>query len=311
MPSRWLVASALATFAAAAPPQPASPQRPETILSQCATRTPPVRGWEALRAECPGISAALTRLHLRTALAPQWRKTLDSRSLAGLSAVAQRYLGTPRSTRPDAAALRAASRALAPRLPAASLWDRLRTGVESWTAPLSAALQHWLASLARGRRRSSLLRVLLWTLGALFSAIALLSLYLGWRAGWLKRRTAPAARRGREGPARDQPVRPAEEPDWSALAGQPSQVLQLLIATLVEAERLEHERNLTHRELGLRARFDTPLQREQFTHIALLAERQRFGAPGVNRIPEPLLRSARMLRAQCSVAPAHEGQHSP
>lgn len=311
MPARWLLASALATFAAAAPPQPAPLQRPQAILSQCAARTPPVRGWEALRTDCPGIGAALSGLHLRTALAPRWRKTLDSRSLAELSAVAQRYLGTPRSRRPDAAALRAASLALAPPPPAASLWDRLRTWVDRWTVPLSAALQHWLASLARGQRRSSLLRVLLWALGSLLSAIALLSLHLGWRAVRRKRRAVPAARRKPEDTARDRPVRPAEEPDWSAMAAQPSRVLQLLIAALEGAERLGHERNLTHRELGLRARFDTPLQRAQFTRIALLAERQRFGPPGVNRIPEPLLSSARLLHTQCGVAPAHDGQPSP
>lgn len=308
MPVRWIAAQALATLAAVAPPLPAAGQPPSTVLSPCGAHRPAPHNWTVLQARCPGLNAALKRLQLHAVTSSQGNRTLDARSLAGLSALVQRYASSPPSALPDAAALRAASQALSPRPPAASLWDRLRVWLDSWTAPLAAALQRWLESLASGRRRASLLRVMLWTFGALLSAIALLSLYLGSRAGWLSGRSRRAASPRTDSVPHRARTHRVDEPDWFALAEQPSRVLKVLIADLVQAERLEHERNLTYRELSRQARFDTAAQREQFNDIALLAERERYGPSGITRIPDSLVQSARALHAQCGAASAPDGR---
>lgn len=301
---------ALAALGVLAPPSHAAPRPSRSVLAQCATHRPALQGWKALRAGCPGIDSALTRLHLRALLPPHWRQSLSSRALAGLAALTHRYAATPRSAFPDPAALRKAARALAPPAPAPSLWARLRAWFHRWTAPLVAQLRHWLRSLAHGHRRSRVLRAMLWILGSLLSVIVLLAIYLGLRAGAFRRHSRRISHPGQHHDAHGPPAAQGSEPDWSALAEQPSRLLQLLIEVLVGARRLEGDRPLTCRELTARARFDTSAQREEFRRIALLAERQRYGPPGAIRIPDSVLRNAKALHAQCLAPPQDVAQEA-
>ena len=65
--------------------------------------------------------------------------------------------------------------------------------------------------------------------------------------------------------------------DAAARSERPSILLQMLVATLVKAGRLQAERSLTHRELTARAKFDDSSQRESFRRVAQLAERIVYG----------------------------------
>ncbi len=308
MPARWIMGLALASLVAAAPPPGAATIAPRSALAQCAAHRPALRGWTAMRAHCPGIEAAFARLHLRGLLPAHWRKSVSSASLPGLAELAHRYSAAPRSALPDAAALRDAARTLAPPAPAPTLWERLRAWVHKWDARLMRQLVHWLGSFGHGRKRARVLRVMLAILAALLTAIVAVAYYLARRAGLFARRPARDARSRGHLPARAPHAPPEAEPDWTALVDQPSRVLQLLIEALVGCRRLDGERHLTCRELAARARLDTPAQRDDFAHIALLAERERYGPPVAVHVPEPLLRSARALHSQCSAPPERAGR---
>lgn len=308
MPARWIVGCTLAGLWAVAVPLRAETPSPAAVLMHCAARKPPVRGWKALRATCPGAEAALASAHLRSLLPPHWRKRLDSRGLAGLATLARRYGGAPPSARPDATALRNAARRLAPPAPAPSLWDRVRAWVRQWTDPLVKLLQHWLGALAHGSRRARVLRTMLWILGTLLSAIVLLAIYLGMRIGVFRRGSSRASQPRRRGESHGPAAPPHVVPDWVALGDQPSRLLQLLVDALLGARRLDRDRSLTCGELSARARFDTAAQREEFTDIARLAERERFGPPGVIRVPDALLRGARTLHSLCTASPDRDDQ---
>ena len=310
MPARWIMGLALAGLVAAAPPPGAATLAPPSALAQCAAHRPALHGWKALRAHCPGINATFARLHLRGLLPPHWRNSVSSASLPGLAELAHRYSAAPRSALPDAAALRAAARSLAPPAPAPTLWERLRTWLHKWDARLMRQLAHWLGSLAHGRKRARVVQVMLGILAALLTAIVAVAYYLARRAGLFARRPARDARSRARLSARVPDASLEAEPDWTALLDQPSRVLQLLIAALLGCGRLEEERHLTCRELLARARFDTPAQRDDFAHIALLAERARYGPPIAVQVPEPLLRSARALHSQCRALPQRAGRES-
>ena len=301
MPGRPLLALALVTLWSAVTPLRAAVPPPQTVLAQCAAHSPVLKGWPALHAQCPALGHALKQLGLRGLLPPAWSTTLQSAGLGELAALARHYAGAPRSPAPNPAVLQDTAEALAAPTPAPSEWDRIRTWLRHWSAPLTTFVREHLRALLRGRGGVQLLHTLLWCLVALLFALALVGVYFGLRAGLFKPRTPHPARHPRA--PRGKTAAPAPpSPDWSTLGSQPSRILRVLIEALVESGRLERAQHLTCRELATQARFDTGAQREEFAQVALLAERERYGPPAVARVPEPVLQSIPALYAQCRTA---------
>ena len=96
------------------------------------------------------------------------------------------------------------------------------------------------------------------------------------------------------------------------LRDQPSLLLQLVVSALVDAGRLPAARSLTHRELAPRAQFDDAAQREQFSMLAVGAERARYGrdVPAATQI-EALLADGRALHAQIAASRVDRAGDSP
>jgi len=93
--------------------------------------------------------------------------------------------------------------------------------------------------------------------------------------------------------------------DSTLALDRPALALQMLIEALRRSRRIEKDTNLTCREVGARAVFDTQGQREAFTRIALLAERSLYGPHGAAlRLPNELRPALQALRTQLSAAPA-------
>jgi len=107
---------------------------PAAILRQCAVTTQhqAIKGMEELRARCPDLEAALTSLGLTQQLGESWQKRIDSRALAGLAHLADRFAGAPPAAAPDPAALAAAMQSLQPHDPHQSWWERFKSWLRSW-----------------------------------------------------------------------------------------------------------------------------------------------------------------------------------
>jgi hypothetical protein len=88
----------------------------------------------------------------------------------------------------------------------------------------------------------------------------------------------------------------------------PEILLRVLVTALARSHRLERDRILTCRELISAARFDTKVQREIFTNIALLAEQALYGNPlsAAVSLDDTLLGDARGLYAQLSATAAEQ-----
>jgi hypothetical protein len=301
---RWLGLALATLWSVATPLRAAVPPAPaQAVLAQCAAHRPVLKGWPALHAQCPGLGRALQQLGLTGLLPPNWRTTLQSASLGELAALARHYAGAPRSLTPNPAVLQDTAHALAAPQSSPSEWDRIRTWLSHWSAPLTAFVRRHLRALLHGRSRAQLLHAVLWCLLALLFALASIGIYFALRTGLFKRRTARAARPPRSERA-PSAAGSAPLPDWSALGAQPSRILRVLIDALVDAGRLERERHLTCRELTRQARFDSDAQREEFAQVALWAERERYGPPAVARLPDTVLQKIPILYAQCRSARA-------
>jgi hypothetical protein len=103
-------------------------------------------------------------------------------------------------------------------------------------------------------------------------------------------------------------------PDLANLDSAPARerpilLLRALVLALASSNRLARNRDLTCRELVAQARLDTPRQREDFEHIALLAERALYAGPEAASpvIPEELLRGAQALCGEMLAGAAAAG----
>ena len=90
--------------------------------------------------------------------------------------------------------------------------------------------------------------------------------------------------------------------DAAARSERPSILLQMLVATLVKAGRLQAERSLTHRELTARAKFDDSSQRESFRRVAQLAERIVYGGDEAPAELDEVVQAGRALHSQLTGA---------
>ncbi len=311
MPARWIAALVLSALAALVPLRAQSPGT-RAVVARCAGHSPPLRGWKALHAACPGVGRALEQLQLDALLPRQWRRTLTSSGLGGLAALSRRYDAGPASALPDPAALLRAARRLAPRPPKAappSLWSRVVEWIHARIAPAEAVLRRSLQSLVGNRQHRERWYWAMWIGGAVLIVLALVAIAVqlgAARAPGSKPSRGPGRRKRTV--AREAPALPPAGPDWSALRNQPSGLLQLLIDALVHAHRLDGKPSLTCREISALARFDDETQRNGFARIAQLAERQRYGPPATVSVPESTLLDARALHRQLGNAPARDDE---
>lgn len=284
---------------------PAPPASDAAALHCAALAQPTPVGLKALRAACPGVGAAIERLGQSAWLPARWQQIITPHALLGLNALAQHYSAPPPSPPPDAAALRTIAQDLVPPPPPADWWTRLRQRARHWLAPLVHRLRHWADSLAQDPVHATLAHALLYTLAGLLLlvivAIAFLGLHPARRIG---PRRGRGTRRSMAGPGvAPTPTDASGGPDWGRLRQTPSDLLRLLVADLVSAQRIGRERHLTCRELAAQARFDSSQQRADFEQLAQVAERALYGEDTSTPVPESLLHAAESLHTEL-LAPA-------
>lgn len=296
MPARWKPGLVLLALSIAGPLQ-AQPLSAQGVLSRCASQAGSVvTGISALRKVCPGVEGALDQLGLTARLPSGWSKSLTASGLLDLGILLERYSGSSPSRLPRAAALRAIASALVPQSPPTTWSERLESWIKYWTAPLLHRLGQWLRSLGPGAGYSPLARAMIYCLAALLVAGVFLAAFALGGTRLIGRRPPPALPRGGiAAGSLKEPAAQSGEPDWTSLRDHPAGILRLLIDVLTRSHRLERERHLTCRELEAQIRLDNEIEREGFVGIARLAERELYGPPGSNPIPEDTLREARAL----------------
>ena len=297
-----LVAFPASAWAVSQPPPPAS----RALVARCLSRAPAtLKGLNALRGACPGIGHAIDDLGLDAFLPPNWRQALTPLALARLDALAQRYNGSPLSSAPSAAALRAVAGGLRPPASPSSLWDRLTSWAGRWTAPWRRMLRRGLRSLGGETGSHGLLAVFFVLAGILLLTVLLVVMLELRSAGLIGSGRRPARRPGARIDTRTPPeAAPGDAPDWKEVGERPTRVLRLLVDALDRSHRIGRERHLTCREISAQARFDTERQRQDFAQVALLAERELYGPIAPTRVPEKTLRAAQALHARLLARPA-------
>jgi hypothetical protein len=304
---RWTLRLALLALAAIVPARAEAPS-PQALIAQCAQRTPPqARGLDALRSACPGIGRAVRALGLDAFLPARWQARVSARDLVDLAALADRYAGPPPVLRLDASRLKSEALSLRPAVRPTSWWELLTTWIERRLAPAGGG-SNWLRLPSRSSVSPALRRALFDALVILtMLAAALLVLWeLRSRGRW---RAGPLARLAQRSSKRPESITGEAKLDVGGHAAvTPRDQLVLLLGALVQAlsrtHRLEHERNLTCRELCTHARFDSARQREDFERIALLAERATYASPqGMGAaLPVEVLSRARALLGELLAA---------
>jgi hypothetical protein len=282
------------------------------LIARCAaTAAPHLRGLAAIRPACPGIDQAVASLKVVTLLPADWDKRASPASLANLDALAERYAGQSPSMLPAASDLRAIALSLQEPVPQqsspSSRWDRIKAWLRRRLAPM-ASLFKWVRSVP-GWTAGPNTR---WVLLATASLLILLGLG-AFIVPWLRAAGFGGSRRRR--PIDTQPAtRPwsgtgdgevDDGIDQAYALDRPASALRILIDALRHSRRIERDGSLTCREVLAHAVFDTQGQREGFARIALLAERQLFGAGGSSLlVPDELRPALLALRSQLLTAPA-------
>lgn len=276
-------------------------------LARCAGRLATgIRGLAAIRAVCPDIDRSVASLGLGAVLPPEWQTRLDATALRDLSALETRYAGQPLS-HADAAQLRSIASHMDGETGPTSWWQRLVAWLARTLAPSRGQEPSWARTLPAWMLHP---RVWWWVrqvmLGAVVIGLAVLVLRelhaAGRLGGAAERRKAPLRpTRGPHAPSSDLDTEEPRVPDGEH---RPALLLRTLIEALRRSRRIDHDRHLTWREITRRARFDSPLQRNGFTRLALLAEQELYGPPGcVAQVPDELRDSVAALREQLLTAP--------
>lgn len=295
MPARWKPGLVLLALSIAGPLQ-AQPLSAQGVLSRCASQAGSVlSGISALRKVCPGVDGALDQLGLTALLPSGWSKSLTAGGLVDLGTLLERYSGSSPSRPPRAAALRSIASALIPQSPPTTWAERLESWIKYWTAPLLHRLGQWLRSLGPGAGYSPLARAIIYCLAALLVAGAFVAAFALGGTRLIGRPSPARPRGGIIAGSLKEPAAQSGEPDWTSLRDHPAGILRLLIDVLTRSHRLERERHLTCRELEAQIRLDNEIEREGFVGIARLAERELYGPPGSNWVPEDTLRDVRAL----------------
>jgi hypothetical protein len=285
-----------------------------TLIGRCAkTADANFRGLDGLHDVCPGLEQALEQLDIGPYLPANWRAEISARALGDFVALDVRYTDPALwgRVRPDAHRLRSIALTLQSAAVPISWWERLTAWVRRWLERAGREQPGWLRFLPGLQLGPGMVRIVFIALATLVVAAAATVVSLEIRAA-----RSPAGLRSRLRARRSSadatPIAKGS-PDLAGLADldsaaardRPILLLRALVEALTRANRLRHDRDLTCRELVAQARFDSVRQRDDFGHVALLAERALYGpqaAPPV--IPEEVLRSARALHAELRAAPA-------
>lgn len=306
MPARWKTGLAVLALSMAGP-LAAAPLAPQAVITRCTASAGPMpRGITALNKACPGIEDALTQLRLTALMPPGWRKTLTAAGLADIGTLLQRYSGSPPSEPPGSAVLRSIAAHLVPP-PRPPTWSsRIRAWIQHQAGLLLRLIGRRLRSLGSSLGHPRHPQAMIYGLVALLLAAVAALLTLELRGtGFVHRRrrsARPPRRRGIAASVTEPVEAGSREPDWAGLREHPARVLRLLVDTLTRARRLERDRHLTCRELETQARFETEIDRDDFSRVARLAERELYGPPGVTVLSDEALRDARTLHARLLAA---------
>lgn len=308
--SRFLgwIASALAVFsqAASADDRPAA-----AIIDECAQAAPEdAAGLAALESSCPGLTLALEESGDLPLLSVESRERLQAYDLEDLQWLRGKYAQRASERAVDTDTLSPILEQLRepqPVEPPLTLWERIMRWIRAWFDRTQSDPDSWLSRwLDRVTIPEVIWRAVLY--GSIFLVIVLaLAVIINElrAAGYLQRRSGalePADPQQQAGSARRETPVDAE----TLLAeGNAPALLRILVATLVRSGRLRTERNLTHRELCMRAAFDHAEERESFRRVAELAERAVYSSDGI--APEeikPVAAAARALHQKLSGATA-------
>jgi hypothetical protein len=296
MSARWKLGLALLALPIAGQLW-AGPLAPQGLIASCASRAGPMlRGISALNKACPGVEGALAQLQLTAFMPPGWQQTLTARGLFDLDRLLQRYSESQPSEPPRAGALRSIAAGLAPRQAPLTWLGRIKAWIRR------SSLGRWLRSLGPQLRSVRQPQTIFFGLVALILAAVVAVLTFELRGTGLigpvgRAVSLPRRRRIGAGPKESDQAN-STEPDWTQLRQQPARVLRLLVDTLTRTRRLDRDRHLTCRELETRARFETELERAGFARVALLAERELYGPPGITVLSDETLGAARALYAR-------------
>ncbi|HEY1890829.1 MAG TPA: hypothetical protein VGG63_10510 [Steroidobacteraceae bacterium] len=274
----------------------------------CPLRVNALEASASVHKACPHIDPAVVSLGIGSLLPADWDKRAGAEACTDLDAIAARYAGRPVSTLPAVSDLRAiALRLQQPAAPPSSfpLWNHFKAWLRQRFAPFAGLLK-WLHSLPSGNAGSGLRTSLLLGAGALILVAVTAIIFTELRAAGFfgpgRRRRSKA--RGSAAPARFVPAEGNPDGDEARL-DRPASALRMLIEALRRSRRIERDGSLTCREVLAQAVFDTQGQRDGFASIALLAERELFGARELTiRVPDELLPILRQLYTQLLTAPA-------
>jgi hypothetical protein len=265
---------------AAGAPLRADPVAARTVLKQCTEHAAATRrGIEALRAECPQVATALADLGLDALLPANWKKRISPAALTDIGILEQRYSQPPGGSTLSSASLRTIAQHLSQPPAFGSWWERFKTWLASWLASDRNRWPDWmryLPNLGAGARYFVYGAVALLVIAAV--AVIVVELRAAGVGGARQRRTR------RKRPAIAGPTFVAGAVFPTDLEAAPEHLravvlLRLLVTALNRSQRIERDGVLTCRELIRAARFDTPMQREIFSSVALSAERVLYGDP--------------------------------
>jgi hypothetical protein len=297
-------------------PLAADPLADRILIANCAERVDAaVSGIEALGTACAGLEAAMGRLGFDALLPADWRTRLSPRALADLAALAERYDGPAPALRPDAASLQAIARALQPPPGPPSWWERIKAWIRHWLESADRNPPAWLRYLPHWRIGGGLAKLVVYGMVTVLLVTVAVIVFVELRAagvvGKRARRRSAARDVSVETRSKDERALGIEELDAVPPHERPVRLLRLLVEALMRSRRLDHDRDLTCRELIAQARFDDERQRNAFSHIALLAERVLYGPERAPvRITDEMVSGARALHAQL-LATAPAAQSAP
>jgi hypothetical protein len=272
----------------------------QAVLEHCLrTADRQAIGVEELEKSCPGLWRAIDTLGYAQLISDDQYESLDRNGVADLIELREHFQAGAAQNNggPDTAALAPILKQIAePTIEKKqSKWDKFLEWLKKRLNRNSAPGGSWPDWLKNAHMSERAAKIAGWIVVGLVGLLALGIIVNELRvAGVFKRRRKSAAG---ETVAQDElPHNAREVLAETQLADQPTLLLRMLVAKLVEGGRLARERSLTHRELSQRARFDTADDRSAFEHVARLSEQAIYGErPLDSQTAEPVLTRGRAL----------------
>jgi len=244
-------------------------------------------GLTALEEECPGLTRALDQSAYLPLLSTTERDALDAYDLSDLLTLDDWYAEQDATARdPDVAALKPILDSLRAQEPQRALtwFERFKRWLRSIVDRQEQDSDNWLSRWLEKREVPEVVATTILFVGlALILALTILVILNELRAAGVFRKRLATEAEGMATSAAAHADDGAVDLDSLPADRKASMLLRMLVKTLVQSGRLRTERSLTHRELGVRARFDDPQQRESFERVAELAERVVYGHANLSR----------------------------